>query len=360
MKQLKICYISNSMSPHTHKWIKYFADRGHKIELLYLKPPGSGRIQLLKEGLRIKKYIQKIKPDILHSHQVDIYGWLGAFINFHPFIISPWGGDILSEQKVFKTPFRRIVESMLASYALKKADVIAVHSNYLSKAVARLGFGKKTHLIKWGINLSRFTSGLDASFLRKKLSLGDSPVVLSLRRFAPLYNIDTLIRAIPLVLQKIPEVKFILKDTGDAVPAYKESLKLLIEKLGVSEAIRFAGECSYNEIPLYFNLADIFVSIPSSDGMPLSVQEGMASGAIPVISDLEALKELITDGENGLVVPIGDEEALAKAIIYLLSNPELREKIKVKNRLLIEKSYDQNKEMARMERLYEKLAGANR
>jgi len=81
----------------------------------------------------------------------------------------------------------------------------------------------------------------------------------------------------------------------------------------------------------------------------------MACGAAPVVSDLPSLREWITDGENGLLVPVGDPEALAAAIVRLLQQPRLREQFRRRNQEIIHSRADHQVEMQKMEQLYESL-----
>lgn len=369
---MKICYLADAGSIHTRRWVEYFADRGNEIHLISLGCPDVrslhahtyffekkfGTYGYLSGLPKIKKLIKKLNPQILHAHYIINYGLLGALTNFHPFVVSAWGGDILSEQKAYRIfLLSQMVDTLSIHYTLKKADAITTHSHYLFETILNFGdYRKKSHLIKWGVDLSKFAKGLEIDFLREKLSLGDSPVILSMRMFKPLYNIDIFVKSIPLVLNEIPKVKFILKEyQGGTDPCYKTHLKTLIKELHISKSVKLIGDSRHEEIPFYLNLSDVSVSIPSSDGMPQSVQESMACGSIPVVSVLPQLKELITHKINGLVVPLRDEKALAKAIVSILRNRELKEKIRKANRALMEKEYNQDKEMINMENLYHKL-----
>ena len=72
-----------------------------------------------------------------------------------------------------------------------------------------------------------------------------------------------------------------------------------------------------------YRRATVAVSVPSSDGMPQSVLEAMACGAVPVLSDLPSLREWVSDGREAFFVPIGDSTALSQAIVRLLDDPVL-------------------------------------
>ena len=130
----------------------------------------------------------------------------------------------------------------------------------------------------------------------------------------------------------------------------------VVSDQALQTSVRWLSEITSREAVADLNrLADIAVSVPSSDGTPVSVLEAMACGAAPVVSDLPSLREWITDGENGLLVPVGDPEALAAAIVRLLQQPHLREQFRQRNQEIIHSRADHQVEMQKMEQLYESL-----
>jgi len=121
---MKICYLANADSIHTQRWVKYFADRGHEVHLI---------INLLIEIIQIRKLIKKIKPDIIHAHYVADYGFHAALTNFHPFILSVWGSDVLV------APRRSYFIKMMVKYALNKSDIIHIGTNEIREDIYSLG-----------------------------------------------------------------------------------------------------------------------------------------------------------------------------------------------------------------------------
>lgn len=367
---MKICFVGDGKSIHVKRWAEYLAERGHTVFLISIRkgeqPEGVHQINLKplqKEKrlfflvrlaghfLSVRRLVEQMRPDILHSHYANLLGWYGAFCDFHPFVLTLWGGDILADQGAFKFPFSR----KLTKWAMEKADLITVHSRFLRDAALQVGeFGDKIKRVHWGVDLSRFRPQKDVQALRGRLGLGGGQVVLSMRIPHPLYNIETIMQSMPLVRKHMPGVKLVIKEYL-AEPGYMERLKGLAEKLGLEDAVAFVGEVPYDRIPLYLNVADVYVSIPSSDGMPISLMEAMACGAAPVLSDLPQYKELIVEGENGLYVPPGDEEALSTALITLLKDKGLRRRIVENNLRKIREMGDFKEEMGKMEGYYREL-----
>ena len=171
--------------------------------------------------------------------------------------------------------------------------------------------------------------------MRLALDLQPGPVVLSIRSPTPLYNINLLVAAIPTILEHIPTAQFVLRDyNGDA--RYIGQLKQQIIELGITKAVYWLGQQEPWERNVdTYRLADVAISIPSSDSTPVSVLEAMACGTALVVTDLPALREWITPGVEGLLVAPGDVPALAHAIITLLNDPNQRALMGRRNREVV-------------------------
>ena len=174
-------------------------------------------------------------------------------------------------------------------------------------------------------------------------------MVISTRRLNPIYNLEMLIRAIPLVREQVPQARFIIVGDG----AQKEHLESLATSLGVSENVKFIGWVPHDELPNYLASADVYVSTSVSDGASVSLQESMACELPPVVTDLPANREWIKDGENGFIVPIDDPQALAERIAYLIENKEVRDRFAKEGRKIIKERADYEKEMSKMEKVYQ-------
>lgn len=361
---MKICYIANPNSSHTRLWVNWFAEHGHDV-LLIGDAPFKGDWNLsplinLPDRFNIKKVryivwefmlrriIKQWKPDILHAHQVTSAGWLGAFSNFHPFVVSPWGSDLLVKPTQYR-PAR-----FLANYVLRHADLVICTSNHLQNAAIRYGAEtEKCVMIPWGIDQNIFHPG-DSSALRKSLGFNSIRVILSPRAMKPIYNQDTIVEAIPIVAKSIPNVIFIfLEYNEDAL--YLSTLKKRINELDIEKYVYWLPSQEPHQLAEYLRMADLVLSIPSSDSVPLSVIEAMACGTPVIVSDIISLREVIIPDKNGVLVPLRDPQALAQAIIALVNDSRLCSSFITYNLSNVVTHANRDSQMKLIEGYYQKL-----
>ncbi len=353
---MKILFIASANSIHSYKWIKYFADKGYNIVWASLTPYTQEKIDniefyelkgsFLSKFLELKKIIKKTKPDILHSHYAGFNGLIGALTNFQPFIITAWGSDILLAGKAFfKSPFIR--------YVLKKADLITCDAEHLKEAMIKLNTDiKKIKIIYFGIDTKRFKIKEKDKDLEKELGIKDSPVIISLRSLEKIYDVITLINAIPIVLKEFKDVKFLIAGKGEE----EENIKERAKELKIVHSVRFLGFVQNNKLPNYLNTSDLYVSTSLSDGgIAASTAEAMASGLSVVITDNSDNGKWVKDNEGGYLIEEKNPEILANKIIDLLKDKEKREIFGKVNRKVIEEKNDYYKEMGKMEKIYLEL-----
>jgi glycosyltransferase involved in cell wall biosynthesis len=141
-----------------------------------------------------------------------------------------------------------------------------------------------------------------------------------------------LIRAIPIVLKDEPETKFLIAGDGSE----RKILEREAESLNINSSLEFLGRVPHEDMPNLLSQADIYVSTSLHDGTSVSLLEAMGSGVFPVVTDIPANREWITNGENGLLVSAYEAESLASKIIHAIRNRELARKSREGNRLIVE------------------------
>jgi len=363
---LRICYIADAGSIHIQRWVNFFAGKGHQVyiitsrlgegylegvklhlltSLLPLRWKRAGYINSLLWFVQARRMVSRIKPDIIDAHYITINGYLAAFSGFHPLVLTALGSDVLIDMK------RGLHLRILAKYALKKAEVVTCNSEMVKGELMKFGVTPaKVSIIYQGIDTQKFSPEQGRGF-KDSLGLPGKPVVISIRGFKPIYNVEALIRAIPLVLKHSPQANFIIAGEGEQ----REYLENLANSLGCEKNVRFIGWIAHDELPKYLASSDIYVSTSLSDSASLSLQEAMACELAPVVTDLPGNREWITDGENGFLVPIKDIKALANKIVHLLKNRETGRKFGRLGRKIIQERAEYEKEMERVERLYERV-----
>lgn len=357
---MKILYIA-SPSIHMTRWVGYFSSRGHDVHLITSSPCSPmenvtiHHIHRFQLPSKVANYawnagpmwaqfyaiLQKVKPNIVHAHQVMELSLLGA--GFHPFVVTPWGSDVLinpNESAIAKQVVKRVLSS---------ADLITCDAEHIKNPMVKLGADpRKIHLICFGTDTEKYHPCQRDNELSQQWG---GKVVISLRNFEPVYDVETLIRAIPIVRVTHKNVLFILAGKG----SHEEYLKSLTIQLGVSDAVKFVGFVPQGIMPSYLASADVYVSTSLSDaGLSASTAEAMSSGLPCVITDFGDNSKWIQNGVSGYLFPPKDFGALADRISLLLSNHERNLLGLMGRKTIMERNSWQN-EMQKMERLYEGL-----
>jgi glycosyltransferase involved in cell wall biosynthesis len=369
---MRICYVADGASIHTQRWVNYFAAKGHEVHLVCWKlmpgysenthvhwltrlAPGiwpvSQYLSFLFWILQVRRLINRIKPDIVDGHFITVYGFLAACSGFHPLVVSAWGTDVLIH------PRRNLLFKAIARYALEKADLVTCDSDVARAGLTELGVQPaRIRVILKGVDTERFSPQQRSQELRKKLGIHQAPTVISTRSLEPVYNVEMLIKAIPVILNRVPETKFIIAGDG----TQRSTLTDLADSLGVSDSVRFVGRIPHSELPAYLASSDVYASTSLSDTSHISLQEAMACQLAPVVTDIPANRAWIEDIRNGFLVPVNDIRALAHRVVYLLKDKKLHQQFGKANREIIRDKAEYEREMAKGEEAYRSLAEAGK
>jgi len=365
---MKICFVGSAKSIHMQRWVKWFAERGHeihlispnyediegvKIHLIGKKKEGSVT-NFIRKMFQTRKLVWRIKPDILHAHYAFGHGTFAAFANYHPFVVSVYGSDVLRDAKESK------LKRIAITYVLKKADAVLHTAQFMEDYLHHKFKIPRDKIVRvpWGIDLNIFHKGYkeEVEKLREELGIGkDTVVVLSNRHIHPKYNIEKIVKAIPTVIREHPKTVFIFI-RGDGDVHFENQIMELANALRVSDSIRLIKRfISPQEMAIYLNLSDIVISVPKTDQFSSSIMEAMACGAVPIVSDIEAYKQYLTDGKNALFVNPDNPIEISRKILYYIKHPDIKDMFYKINRPIIEKNENWEKNAFMMETLYRKL-----
>lgn len=358
-------------SVHIYRWANALRRRGHSATLasaawvaadvedgvrwFSMAPRHLAGIPKVRGLFRptLAQMVQRVKPDVLQVFRTVTPGVEGvARRTSVPIVITAFGSEILV------TPQRSRAERRANQRNLRVADCITCDSRHVADVIAE-DYSPKcpVEVVQWGVDPSQFSPAADTQRARAAVGRESSALILSTRSWRPLYNIDTIVAAAPTVHEAAPGATFLLKGTWseDSV-----GVPEMVARSRCEGYVSLAGEVPYGEMAGFYALADVFVSVPSSDSSAVSLHEAMACGCTPVVSDLPANREWVQDGVNGRIVPVRDPKALAGAIIDVLRDDAFRARCRELNLAIVSERCDHEKEMSRMERIYFDLVEGNR
>jgi glycosyltransferase involved in cell wall biosynthesis len=330
---MKILFLADALSYHTQRWVNYFVGKGHLCFLATLERgiktkaaeyliPSPHLPNFLKYPLTlppVKNLVKQIEPDLINAHFIPSYGLLGARLKFHPLAISTWGSDVLI------SPGKSWLHRKRAEYVLKKADLVTTDAHFTATVIHQLGVERD--------KIIQSPMGVEGSLLnpvnREKKSYW---TVLSNRKLEPLYDVETFIRAIPVVLSRTKkEIRFIVLGSG----SQGERLINLAHRLKIEDHIEFKGVVSRQMLEQTYRDSDIYISTSKSDSTSVSLLEAMSLGLIPIVTDIPGNREWIKDLDNGFLFPVSDYANLSQKILSVLDKSPDWQILREKNQAII-------------------------
>ena len=329
---MRIGFLHQSNDPYAEVRIKYFLSKRHEVYSItfpkkekqedidgliryFLPNLYLNYIPFLKRiiyGWHIYKITKKSKLDILHV--------VNALNSFYLFcsqakknILENEGSDVLKTPKNF--PIIKAYYKLFFKYA----HGIIQDSKLVQNAAIHLGAENNKRfnkVIEIGVDFNIFNFEVRKRLVRNKYNINNSPIVFHSRRLSKVYDIDTIIKSVPIVKKELKNVKYIF--TGFESELKKSTLKL-IRKYEIMNTIIFCGRLNHDkEIKYYYSDADVVVSVPVSDSSPFSVYEAIACGTPVIVSDLPWLDGKFIRNKHLITVPVSNYNILANNIINTL------------------------------------------
>ena len=277
--------------------------------------------------------------DVVHAHWLIPQGVVGALLSLvagKPVVTTAHGADIYGLQGKLPRALKR--------WALNRTTRLTAVSGDLKNEIECLGLGRPSpiRVISMGVDTDRFHPDRQDTHLRQNLG-GEGAVVLFVGRLAEKKGVRYLIEAFPAVLKQNPGARLTIVGDG----ALREDLEALCRSLSLQDCVLFAGAKRPEELPPYFASADVFVG-PSivaeggdTDSFGLVFAEAMAAGCAVVASNVGGIRELVRDGETGVLVPQRDATAIADAVTLLLADSRLRRSLSDAGRTFVRDNFDE-------------------
>jgi glycosyltransferase involved in cell wall biosynthesis len=278
--------------------------------------------------LRVRDLIRDLRPHIVHTHtaKAGAVGRLAASIARipdPPVIVHTYHGHVL--KGYFGPGKTRAYREVERSLARRTDRLIAVSPEVRDELVVqRVAPFEKFEVIRLGLDLDERVASdpVAAAALRAKLGVGDSAVLIAwLGRMTEIKRVDDLLTAFAEARRRGVDAHLALAGDGPLRP----KLERLAAELGVADRSHFLG--MQKAVAPIYGAADVVALTSANEGTPVSLIEALAAGTAAVSTDVGGVKDVVTDGETGLLVPAGDVFAIAAAFERLANDDALRDRL---------------------------------
>jgi glycosyltransferase involved in cell wall biosynthesis len=294
--------------------------------------------------------------DVVHAHSppplTSYYAAKASSRRRVPFVIT-YHCDI-EVPSVFGPLIESVYRHTLEYFTIRRANRIIVTTATYA-ATSRAVWRYNPAVIPNAVELQRYRPENDGSAMRARHGIreGES-VVLFVGRMVAQKGIENLVEA----AKSVAYAKFLIVGGGPEL----ESLRRLAGRLGVSDRVIFTDQVSREDLPAYFAACDVFV-LPSAsrlEAFGIVALEAMASGKPVVVSDIPGVREVITDGKEGLLADPVDPDDLGGKIRILLADDKKREAMGRAGREKVEREFSIEEVVDRIEGVYRQAIEARR
>ncbi|NOT68504.1 MAG: glycosyltransferase, exosortase A system-associated [Methylophilaceae bacterium] len=326
--------------------------------------PGNPLAVMSSLAQRLREVIAIVKPDILHAHS-PVLTALPALRVGHvlglPVVYETrafWEDAAADHGTTTEGSVRYRLTRAMETYAFKHADAVTTICEGLRADIVARGIDSdKVTVIPNAVDIEKFSvGGTPDAELKAQLGLGNARILGFIGSFYAYEGLDLLLAALPQILKGAPDVRVLLVGGGPQ----EEALKQQAQQLGIADKVKFAGRVPHSEVNRYYDLVDVLVYPRHSMRLtelvtPLKPLEAMAQARLFVASDVGGHKELIRDGETGVLFKAESEQDLANKVVDLLAKPESWPKMKAAGRFYVESERNWKNSVSNYKAIYHRL-----
>lgn len=324
------------------------------IPVYFAKIKGTLNRKRIKEATKI---IKGLSPQIVHTHNFRSHfsiriasilaGVRGIIPHYHSMPGERFTPKTLEwEKKLFSCSDKILFVSHPAQMQYQKLLNIAPQSKAAKKLVTISNAFQLDSFYKANLDA---VEKLRISYKLKK----EQPVIGLVARIAPVKCIETLIDTVDILRHKIHNLKCMI--IGEGEENYVNSLKNLVAEKKLTDHFIFTGY--RQDVADHIRLFTCGVLCSSHEGLPHFLIEAFASGVPVVGSDIEGIRQVMTEGQEGLYAKVNDPYSLAEAIERIISNPELRKQMS-KNAVRKSQEFNINEHINKLCTIYDSLLSA--
>jgi PEP-CTERM/exosortase A-associated glycosyltransferase len=317
---------------------------------------------------RLHEILSAVQPDILHAHSPCLNGLAAVRVGKAcslPVVYelrASWEDAAVDHGTTREGSLRYHLSRALETWVLERADAVTTICAGLRHEILSRGIAAdKVTVIPNAVDAERFVQGDGRrADLAGNLGLKGGPVLGFIGSFYAYEGLGLLLQALPAIREVFPEVRLMLVGGGPQ----EGYLRQLVAESGLEDTVRFIGRISHDSVQAYYDLVDIFIYPRLSMRLtemvtPLKPLEAMARRRLVVASDVGGHRELIRNGETGVLFPAGNVVALTETVVDLLLHPERWEGLRAEAGRFIKQERTWQSCVKAYVPVYERLVGGN-
>lgn len=312
---------------------------------------------------QISKVVRSNNIDILHVHDLPVVATvisigrkekLPVIFDMHenwPEALRAWGRKRLRQFIFSNITLHKILEK----YCVNNATHVIVVVDEQKQRLIKMGIPpEKITVVMNTEDLDMFDNTIIDDDIIVKYK--DNFIILYIGGFGPHRGLDTPIKAMPKISQKIPDARLLLVGKGDN----EADLKRLCGELGVAESVIFTGWVDFKYVPTYIHISDVCLVPHHSNGhtettIPHKIFQYMLMSKPIIVTDVGPLARIAKFADSGIVVPSGGYDEMADAAIRLHENPELAKEFGENGRRAVVGGLNWGTDASRLCELYRRM-----
>lgn len=310
-----------------------------------------GPLTLPRSAHSLRRLIDQVQPDLVHAMRIPFEGMLAGMaleeLASPPLLVSVWGNDFTLHA------ISTLLMAALTRRTLRRADGLHADCHRDVRLAREWDFpaGKPTIVLPGA-------GGIQTDIFYPPDAPVRQPLIIQPRGYRAYVDNRSFFFALPAVLQAHPETQIVCLGM-----AGETQVQGWIDQLGLGPVVTLLPPIPRDEVASWFRRTRVVVSPATHDGTPNTLLEAMACGCLPVVYDLESLREWITPGVNGLLTDFaydGEDktaraQGLAESIKLALSNDTLTERAFQLNPAIIAERAAYERVMPQAENFYSSL-----
>lgn len=303
--------------------------RGWRVQVVSMLPPQAFLYELeqasipvhslsMRRGVPDPRGLFRLMGILRHERPVILTSFL-----YHANLLGRIAGQLMGVPVVISSirneKFGGLVADRMTRLTDRLADITTINSNLAGEAVVRRGVvpDEKLKVIPNGLDITRFSWTQEARMqVRKELEIAETHFLwLAIGRLDEQKNYPNLLSAFAQVVSRYPKTMLLVAGEG----ALRQTLDEMVSFVGLEQYVHFLGVRT--DIPNLLAAADAFVLASAWEGLPNVVMEALAARKPVVATEVGGVPELVKEDKNGFLVPSGDSEALAQAMLDLMNLP---------------------------------------